>query len=199
MLTRQIEMDMRYVKVVQHDPMWSVYFMEDEAKLRKLLINHDVKIHHVGSTAIPTIHAKPIIDILVGTGDTGLCYEGQAITETVAKNGLHIAGDAKVFASPMTSLVEISDINNVNFVTEEIHIAPRNSNTYQRFLLLKDYMLRHPAEAEAYNRLKLESARRNSNFSDYTFSKDDLLEEMYRNAKIEQDRKVVGKIIKEEL
>lgn len=57
------------VEVVPHDPAWRGKF-EDESKQVTLAFGDNlVAIHHIGSTAIPNIHAKPIIDMLVVVKD----------------------------------------------------------------------------------------------------------------------------------
>ncbi|MEG5067218.1 GrpB family protein, partial [Microcoleus sp. B3-A4] len=60
-----IKVDFFKVEVVPHDPNWRSAF-ETESKLIALALKENVvAIHHIGSTAIPQIHAKPIIDMLV--------------------------------------------------------------------------------------------------------------------------------------
>lgn len=52
------------IRLTEYQPIWKEWFMEERALLT-VLLPKDVKIHHIGSTAIPGIGAKPIIDILV--------------------------------------------------------------------------------------------------------------------------------------
>ncbi len=53
------------VEVVPHNPTWRGKF-DDESKYVALTLGENVvAIHHIGSTAIPHIYAKPIIDLLV--------------------------------------------------------------------------------------------------------------------------------------
>jgi GrpB-like predicted nucleotidyltransferase (UPF0157 family) len=55
----------RKVEVVPHDRNWQHEFDRESAIVAAALGNNVVAIHHIGSTAIATIHAKPIIDMLV--------------------------------------------------------------------------------------------------------------------------------------
>ena len=55
---------MREVVVVAPDRGWREAFEAEAARLRSILGEHLLQIHHIGSTAIPSIAAKPIIDIL---------------------------------------------------------------------------------------------------------------------------------------
>jgi GrpB-like predicted nucleotidyltransferase (UPF0157 family)/broad-specificity NMP kinase len=53
------------VEVVPYDPAWPAAYQAEEARLRAALGDQVVAIHHIGSTAVPNLDAKPIIDILV--------------------------------------------------------------------------------------------------------------------------------------
>ena len=59
----------RVIEVVDHDPGWKGQFEAEADIWRRLLGKDVVAIHHVGSTAIPGICAKPIIDLLVVVRD----------------------------------------------------------------------------------------------------------------------------------
>jgi GrpB-like predicted nucleotidyltransferase (UPF0157 family) len=54
----------RKIELVPHSPIWEKYFQKESQTLSKVLRNNIVEIHHIGSTAIPKILAKPILDIL---------------------------------------------------------------------------------------------------------------------------------------
>lgn len=53
------------VEVVAYDPAWPAEYQAEEARLRAALGHRALAIHHIGSTAVPGLDAKPIIDILV--------------------------------------------------------------------------------------------------------------------------------------
>ena len=55
---------MRHIIVVPHDPAWAGAFEDEAALLRPVFGDNLVAMHHIGSTAIPGIHAKPVIDML---------------------------------------------------------------------------------------------------------------------------------------
>ncbi len=56
------------VEVVPYDPAWPAAYQAEEARLRAALGGRILAIHHIGSTAVPGLDAKPIIDILVTVG-----------------------------------------------------------------------------------------------------------------------------------
>jgi GrpB-like predicted nucleotidyltransferase (UPF0157 family) len=60
---------MRKVEVVPHDPKWRSAFEVESNQVAEALGENVVAVHHIGSTAIPGIYAKPIIDLLVEVKD----------------------------------------------------------------------------------------------------------------------------------
>lgn len=55
---------MRKVEVVEYDPTWTGKFEEESGKIRRLFDSELVAIHHIGSTSVPGLDAKPIIDMM---------------------------------------------------------------------------------------------------------------------------------------
>ena len=72
-------MEQEPVRVVPYDPEWPSRFESERALLEEAVGHHAVGgIHHVGSTAVPGLAAKPVIDILVGVADlpsSRACFE----------------------------------------------------------------------------------------------------------------------------
>ena len=74
------------VVVVPHDPRWPALFEDERARIDRALGPWVEQIEHIGSTAVPGLAAKPVIDIMVGVGSledspaiverlTGIGYE----------------------------------------------------------------------------------------------------------------------------
>jgi GrpB-like predicted nucleotidyltransferase (UPF0157 family) len=60
------------VEVLGHDPSWVVRFEQERALLEPVLTPWlEGGVHHVGSTAVPGLAAKPVVDILAGVADVG--------------------------------------------------------------------------------------------------------------------------------
>jgi GrpB-like predicted nucleotidyltransferase (UPF0157 family) len=70
---------MRKVEVVSHSPKWPEAFEVESKCVANALGENVVAIHHIGSTAIPSIYAKPIIDLLVEVKDI-IQVDEQSIT-----------------------------------------------------------------------------------------------------------------------
>ena len=61
--------EVRQLEVIDYDPGWVERFTQHERRLRLALRSQDIGIHHIGSTSVPGLAAKPIIDILVTVAD----------------------------------------------------------------------------------------------------------------------------------
>ncbi|HEX7254810.1 MAG TPA: GrpB family protein [Gaiellaceae bacterium] len=54
------------IELVDHDPSWAELFEQERARLAAVFDSHAVGIEHIGSTSVPELCAKPIVDVLVG-------------------------------------------------------------------------------------------------------------------------------------
>lgn len=68
------------VRLVPHDPAWAEAFEHEAARLRSLLHGRLVEVRHVGSTAVPGLAAKPVVDMIAGLRDFG---EVEPVTATL--------------------------------------------------------------------------------------------------------------------
>lgn len=153
----------RKVILTSHDPSWREQYKTEAATLTAVFQPILVAIHHIGSTAIPGIKAKPILDILI------------EVTEITAVNDL---------IQPMVNLGYISKGENGipgrhyfrkgsdEHHTHHIHVYAAKHSAIAQHLNFRDYLCHHPAEAVRYSQLKERLAQQH--FSDpatYTESK----------------------------
>jgi len=59
------------LRLLPHDPTWKDDFLAEKNRLAAGLRDGSIRIEHVGSTSIPTVHAKPILDIAILCGEGG--------------------------------------------------------------------------------------------------------------------------------
>lgn len=132
-----------------HNPRWSALFEEERQAILHAGGGLISAIHHVGSTAIPGIAAKPIIDILA----TLARHEhGQACAGAMERLDYEYRGE---------SGVEGRHYFRKGFPhTHHLHMYAANHPEVGRHLRFCDYLRRHPAEALAYEALKRELAAR---------------------------------------
>ncbi len=141
----------RDIVVVPHDPSWRRRFERGSARIRAVLGDEVVDIHHIGSTAIPSIVAKPIVDFLVEVKEIGRVdgYNGKMEEAGYRPKGeFGIPGRRYFIRGPDHAR------------KEHLHIFTAGHSEAVRLLLFRDYMNAHSADAKAYGDLKEELARR---------------------------------------
>jgi GrpB-like predicted nucleotidyltransferase (UPF0157 family) len=141
----------REVRVVPYGPRWTDEFEREAQRLRAVFGEDLVEVHHVGSTAVPGLAAKPIIDILPVVRDINLV---DALNGALAGLGYTARGE---FGLPGRRYFT-RDENGVR--THNVHVYGSGDPEIERHLAFRDYMAAHPEEARAYGRLKEELARR---------------------------------------
>lgn len=140
----------RVVSVVPYDPAWPQRFAEERVRLRSALAETAVAIFHIGSTAVPGLAAKPIIDILVAASSL------QAIETR------HIA----LAAMGYVSKGENGIVGRRYFQkggaerSHHLHIYQHDNPHLVRHLAFRDYLRAHPAVSAAYAALKRDLAGR---------------------------------------
>lgn len=167
------------VEVVPHNPDWPRQFQQEAGRLAAVLENEIITVHHFGSTAIPDIPAKPVIDILVEVCDIERI---DGFNGSLAKMGYEAMGEF--------------GINGRRFFrrhqdgrrTHHVHIYQVDNPEIARHLNFCDYMRAHPDEAAAYGRLKEQLARRfPEDMESYVAGKTDFVCAVERKAKAWRD------------
>lgn len=135
------------IYMVPYDPQWDIAFEAEATNISDALGSVLIAIHHVGSTAIPRICAKPIIDILVEADEIGHLDE---LTSAMEALGYEAMGE---YGIPERRYFRKSDSAGVR--THHVHAYTAGSYGVQRLLAFRDYLITHPAEADEYSALKL--------------------------------------------
>ena len=119
--------------------------------LRKVLGDEIVATAHIGSTSIPGMMAKPIIDILL---EVKRISKIDDYNDDMMKLGYNPRGE---FGIPGRRYFSKSDSNDVR--THHVHAFQSGDIGLQRHLAFRDYMIVHPEDAREYAQLKLNLAR----------------------------------------
>ncbi len=166
---------MKKVEVVPHDLKWRDLFDVESKSVTDALGKNVVAVHHIGSTAIPNIYAKPVIDLLVEVKDI-IQVDGQH--SAMESLGYKVMGE---FGIPGRRFFRKDNHEGVR--THHIHIFEIASAQVERHLAFRDYMLAHPEDAQKYSELKRELARRYpQNIDKYMDGKDGFIREMDKKA-----------------
>jgi len=134
------------IRVVSYDSSWPGRFEAERLRLRSALGDQAGRIEHIGSTAVPGLAAKPIVDILVEMDDVE--------DESSYLGALEAAGyrlrvrepGHRMFRTPARDV--------------HVHLWPTGSADVDRHVAFRDWLRAHPEDRRLYERTKLELASR---------------------------------------
>lgn len=133
------------VSLSPYNPIWNSTYCRESASITAALgRNRVINIQHFGSTAIPGMIAKPIVDILVGLDEFKL--EENEI-EALKSNGYEL-----IEKSPYCERFYFHKRGSYGV---NVSITGYNSSTWRDCLNVRDYLINHPHECEAYMNVKL--------------------------------------------
>jgi GrpB-like predicted nucleotidyltransferase (UPF0157 family) len=163
------------IRIAPYDHEWPVQFKRERDLLRGAIgIWVAGEIHHVGSTAVPGLDAKPIIDLLAGVEDLATsraCFEPLAELEYIYAP--YLPEEMHWFCKP-----------DPGRRTHHLHLVPRDSPRYRDELAFRDHLRSRPAKAREYAELKhLLAARFEHDREGYTSAKADFVERTLREGR----------------
>ena len=148
------------VQLVPHQERWASDFEKEREVLQKIFGEDALSIQHVGSTAIPGIPAKPIIDISVSVKDFSVI---EKYLETLASQGYQLKQDdlrtdRRFFTKGPESCR-----------THYLHVGEEGGSYVRDKILFRDFLRKHPEVAQEYADLKSRLGRVHSN-DRYTYT-----------------------------
>lgn len=157
---------MKTIVVQRHQANWRADFEREQADIERALDSIVIAVHHIGSTAVPGLVAKPVIDILLEVSSLpGLDAQESRLEQL----GYEIMGE---FGIPRRRYFRKgSDAR-----THHIHAFRRGDAHVLRHLAFRDYLMAHPEISESYGKLKLMLANECAYDNDgYCAGKDDFV------------------------
>jgi GrpB-like predicted nucleotidyltransferase (UPF0157 family) len=159
------------ITVVDYDHRWPDLFAFLQKRVAGALGELAAAIEHVGSTAVPGLAAKPIIDIdvlLMSAAGLPAAIERLASLGYAHQGDLGIP-DREAFRAPE------------NHPPHHLYVCPPASLEFRRHVAFRDYLRSHPEEAEAYGKLKRALALRfRSNIDAYVDGKSEFVADVLR-------------------
>ncbi len=173
-------MDMTFethaVELVEHSPEWARMAEARAAALRQIIGDNLVVIHHIGSTAIPGIKAKPVIDLLPLVKNLDALDAKQKDIEAL---GYEWRGE---FGLPGRRYFCMSR-NGTRLVN--VHCYEEGNPGIARHLAFRDYLRAHPMVAKEYEMEKIRAAALHpDNVLSYNDAKNDWIKETERRAMV---------------
>ncbi len=149
-------------------------FLKEKSKLLRNL-GENVEIYHVGSTAIPEMYGKNIIDILIGVNNNEEFCKFSAI---LLKNGYFSGKNHTKIYNFFASKIEETGAGDIH-----IHLVLKNTERYNEFLILKTYLLNNENEKIKYSNFKNEILSTTTDRTEYRKIKSEYVSALLKRAK----------------
>ena len=164
------------VQLVEHDAEWKRLFAEEKERLAAVLESVVLEIEHIGSTAIPGVPAKPIIDIAV----LAPSFEKvQDVIEKLGALGYH-------YDEPRSSS-ERYFFSKGEPTSHHLSVTRPGVSYWHRQILFRDYLRSHSDVAAEYAELKRQLAKeRHDNLQAYTGGKGQFIQQVLAKAETEE-------------
>ena len=160
------------IQIMDYDPMWPEVFRREADRVRALLGCQALQIEHTGSTSVPGLAAKPIIDILLVVADSsdesayGAILQSAGYFLRIREPNWH---EHRMFKGPG------ADIN--------LHVFSSGCPEIHRILTLRDRLRSDPVDRELYERTKRSLAQMDwKDVQDYADAKTAVIEEILARA-----------------
>ena len=163
----------RKISIADYDPRWPELFRREADRIFAALEERVLRLEHTGSTSVPGLAAKPIVDITLVVANSaneaayGPALEGAGYVLRIREPEWH---EHRMFKGPDT------DVN--------LHVFSMGCPEIERILLFRDRLRTHPADRDLYARTKVELARREwTSVDDYANAKTATITEILARAR----------------
>jgi len=164
---------MRRVIVTDYNPQWPEKFEIEAAKIKQVFGEDLIAIYHIGSTSVPNLKAKPIIDIMPIVRDI---EEVDKFNDEMIALGYEPMGE---FGIPGRRYFRKGGDDR----THHVHIFQVGSQEAERHLAFRDYLRLHPDAAKKYGELKEKLANRYpDDIEAYMNGKDGFIKDLEKEA-----------------
>ena len=161
------------VQVVDYDPEWPRLYRREAERIRAALGERVVRLEHIGSTSVPGLAAKPIVDVLLVVPDSA--DEPAYVPDLEAAGYVLVIREPgwfqhRAFKGPDT------DVN--------LHVYSPGCQEIERYLLFRDRLRASPEDRARYQRAKRELAERDWTYvQQYADAKSEVVEEIIARAR----------------
>ncbi len=141
------------IAVVEPDSRWPELFADEKDRILRAMGDRVLAVEHIGSTAVPGLRAKPVIDIMIGVDDLGRVAE---CVEALARLGYRYLPEYEV-QSPHRRFFRKGPFG---ASTHHLHVYRPDHPDWAHMIRLREYFREHQEAARAYEALKEDLAKR---------------------------------------
>ena len=168
------------IVIADYDPQWPQLYEQAKHRILQATNGLIIAIEHIGSTAVPGLAAKPIIDIMPGVkqlANADACIEGLVrMGYTYVPIYEDALPDRRYFSLHLRE-----------HKGYHIHMVEVGGDFWKRHLLFRDYLHAHPEAAQAYAQIKRKLAPQFTDTNDYASAKTEFITGMVAKAQVWKD------------
>ena len=185
--------------IEKYNPKWIKQFKKLKNELSSILKFFNPKIEHIGSTSVPSLSAKPIIDIAVGVNNSSelnltinpmiknkfIYYEiyNKVMPKRRLFVGLKNKNDFNKFKKIYSNYEDIPHEKIHRYRLCHIHIWEFGSSEWKRHIAFRDYLKEHIQIQEKYKHLKVELSKKDwIDGNEYNLGKNDFIKQIESEA-----------------
>ena len=159
----------REIVIVDHDPAWASRYERERARIVAALDERAIAVEHIGSTSVPGLAAKPIIDIDLSVADLE--------AEDTYVPALEAAGYVLRVREPGHRMFRTPELD------VHLHVCETGSDWERRHLVFRDWLRSHPDDRQRYEDVKRDLATRQwDDMNDYADAKTDVVADIMARA-----------------
>ncbi|MBX7174269.1 MAG: GrpB family protein [Pyrinomonadaceae bacterium] len=156
-------MNKKKLQLLPHNPLWKEDFQAEKERIISAVQDSTIQIEHVGSTSIPNIHAKPILDLAILCGEKGL----EVIVNALKNLGYDYRGQ---FDDEIGHFYAVLDKGDIRLC--QAHIYSEKTADWFSKLKFRNVLSQNAELAKEYNDYKLQLAETVSSKGEYAEIKD---------------------------
>jgi GrpB-like predicted nucleotidyltransferase (UPF0157 family) len=137
------------VELVPYTPIWATLFQSERAHLQDALGADALDIQHIGSTAVPGLAAKPILDL-------GIAVAADTVVAECVPRLTALGYTYRGYRGPDQG--HFFDQGSEQHLTHYLHMLSIGDPAWSNYLRFRDYLIAHPAARDAYMQLKQDLA-----------------------------------------
>jgi GrpB-like predicted nucleotidyltransferase (UPF0157 family) len=157
------------IELAPYDPLWAQRYERERARIAAALGETSARVEHIGSTAVPGLAAKPVVDILVAVHDP----HDETVRAALEASGYRLHVDEpghRMFRTPEMDV--------------HVHLWVSDSDDVTRHLLFRDWLRAHPEDRALYEHVKRKLAERQwRDRNDYAQAKTPVISGILRRAR----------------
>jgi GrpB-like predicted nucleotidyltransferase (UPF0157 family) len=167
------------VQLRDYDPRWALIYLDQRTRILDALAGQDVEVEHIGSTAVPGLAAKPVVDIVIAVPD--ITAEEDYLDQLV-KAGYELRTREREHRLVRTPERDV-----------HVHVYERGSPAVAEYLLLRDHLRTNGEDRAIYAGVKQALMRQSwDDTNDYAAAKNDVITAIKARARAANSRRVAA-------